>query len=154
MSKTRPIELHIAAIKSGNVDKSNVIGIRKALNAFERKSHGWSLGRTSPDITIEEARAVHELLSEHKPRVVGELHDSGLAMLQSKRYRKQLASVADIIAELDHFALVGYEAIGRHGEYFVPVYRARGTSGRSFPFYVIPWQSGGNGPEIASANYY
>lgn len=155
--KIRPIETHFAAIKSGTVDKTVVIGLRKALNTFSRISAGYSVSKTSPKITDEEVNQIADLLAEHRPRVVGELHESGLALLQGKRYRKQLASVADIIAELDHFALVGFEEIfAHHGRlsFHFPVYRARGKSGRSFPFYVVPWQSGGNGPELANPNYY
>ena len=29
---------HLAAVKSGEITKSNVIGIRKAMNAYERKA--------------------------------------------------------------------------------------------------------------------
>lgn len=155
MSKARPIEKHIAAIQSGSIDKTVVIGLRKAFNTFSRITYRYSVSSTQTQITIGEFETVTDLLAEIKPRVVGELHDSGIAMLQSKRYRKQLERYADIIAEIDHFALVGYEEINANrASYFYPVFRARGKSGRSFPFYVVPWQAGGNGPVIASSNYF
>lgn len=151
MSKIRPIEKHIAAIKAGEVSKTNVIGIRKALNALARTNHNWSNGRTCPHITNDEAVTVSDLLTSLKPRVYGELHDTGKTLLQNKRYRRQLESVAHIIADIESFRLIGYEEMGRYGEYNVPVYRAYDSQGNSFPFYVIPWQSGGKGPEIAES---
>lgn len=59
-----------------------------------------------------------------------------------------------ILAGLSHFKLVGFDTIGRRGDMYTPVYRAYDTQGRSFPFRNIPWQSGGNGPEILSGDYW
>lgn len=141
---------HLDAIRAGEVTKTNVIGLRKTLNAAERISAGYSVSITTPkaaydhDALADMTQALHDL----KPRIVGALHDSGVKMLQSKRYAKQLANYADIIAELDHFRLVGFEMIGSRLMKAFPVYRAYARNGTSFAFYVIPWQSGGNGPEI------
>lgn len=154
MVKKDPIAQHVAAIAAGEITKTNVIGMRKAINTATRLSQGWSVSRTAPAVTTEDANRLEDLLSEHKPRVTGELHESGIKQLQAKRYRRQLESVADIVTDLDHFRLVGYDCRGRHGEYAVPVYRAYSRDGKSFPFVNVPWQSGGNGPEIVSANYW
>lgn len=153
MAKLSAFETHIAAIASGTVTKTNVIGLRKSLNGYERIRSGWSQNRIAP-ITAEQAEQVTDMLADIKPRVAGELHDSGKAMLQNKRYRKQLANAASIIADIDHFRLVGYDYIGNRGDNAIPVYRAYDTKGASFPFRVIPWQSGGTGPEIVSSNYW
>lgn len=153
MTKLSAFETHIAAIMAGTVTKTNVIGLKKSLNNFGRVSRGWSPNRVAT-ISPEQAEQVADLLADVKPRVTGELHDTGKALLQSKRYRKQLASVADIIADIDHFKLVGFDFIGRQMEYAIPVYHAYDTKGKSFPFEVIPWQSGGNGPTIVSSNYW
>ncbi len=151
---SKAFETHKAAILAGEVSKTNVVGLRKHLNAYERKASGWSVSRTAPEMSFEDCEWLFTALADIKPRVVGKLHDTGKALLQNKRYRKQLASVADIVADLSHFKLVGFDATGRHGEAYTPVYRAYDTQGRSFPFRNIPWQSGGNGPEILSGNYW
>lgn len=140
---------HLAAILAGTVTRSNVIGIRKAINAAERRERGYSVSRTAPRLGGRELAAVEQALTEHEPRVIGELHDSGLKLLQSPRYRKRLESVAEIVANLESFHLVSFDRtqLDGHGANAVPVYRARGA-GRSFLFRNIAWQSGGNGPEI------
>lgn len=152
-AKLTAFETHIAAIASGTVTKTNVIGIRKSLNGYERIRQGWSPNRIAP-ITEDDVEQVETLLADIKPRVAGELHDSGKAMLQNKRYRRQLESVSEIVSDIDHFRLVGYDYIGKYNDNAIPVYRAYDTKGASFPFRVIPWQSGGNGPEIVSGNYW
>jgi len=155
MAKKSRFDEHKAAILLGEVTKTNVTGLKKALNAFERVDRGYSTSRTTPHITtVERDELLDNLLPNKRPRVVGELHDSGVAVLTSKRYAKQLAPVADIIADLDHFRLVGFDFIGRYGMYAQPVYRAYDTKGNSFPFTTVAWQSGGNGPEIMSGNYW
>lgn len=138
---------HMAAIKSGKITKTNVIGLRKILNADARRVNGWSASSTSPKYTRDEVIALENALERHKPRVTGELHNTGLALLQSRRYRKRLADVQGIIDKLDSFRLVRFDRIGNRDENAVPVYRA--CAGRKFfTFRNIPWQSGGNGPEI------
>jgi len=140
---------HLDAIVSGRVDKTNVIGMRKAINLAERKSGGWSVPKHAP--TLAQTFVLEEALAVHEPTVMGELHDTGLALLRSRRYAKRLAPVADIIhGSHVAFRLVRYDRIGRHDEYAVPVYRCVGF-GKSFLFRNIPWQSGGNGPEILEA---
>jgi hypothetical protein len=141
---------HMAAIKSGTITKTNVIGLRKILNASKRRYLGYSVSSTAPNYTPAEVDALENALERHKPRVTGELHASGLKLLQSPRYRKRLADVQAIIAKLDSFRLVRFDRIGNREENAVPVYKA--CAGRkSFTFRNIPWQSGGNGPEIVEA---
>lgn len=45
---------HLAAVQSGTVAKSNVIGIRKAYNAGSRAADGLSNGITAPDWSREQ----------------------------------------------------------------------------------------------------
>jgi hypothetical protein len=140
---------HLDAIKSGTVTKTNVIGLRKALNAVEREYQGWRTGHTSPKVTGAETEAALEALQEHRPIVTGELHETGLEQLQNRRYRRQLEGVADIIPNVARFRLVDFEMFGRRGDYAVPVYRAETEDGKpGFRFINIPWQSGGKGPEV------
>lgn len=87
-------------------------------------------------------------IEAHQPAAVGELHKSGLAVLASKRNRRNLERVADIVPDVVMFRLVDYELDGRAGDYFVPIWRAFTADGRFFDFHNIPWQSGGNGPEV------
>lgn len=141
---------HLIAIRSARVEKTNIIGIRKALNAYERKACGYSVSRTAPKITADEVTQIERALADIEPRVVGELRDSGIKQLRNRRYAKRLASVLDIVNSDDlQFHLVAFDRLGTHGLCATPVYRAVGHQpGRSFLFRNVPWQSGGNGPEV------
>ena len=143
---------HLEAILAGEVTKTNVTGIRKAINAMERRREGYSTSRTSPRLTPDDVFAIEQALAEHEPVVVGELHETGLKLLRSPRYAKRLAQVKAIVdSPALHFKLVAFDRIGPRGEYAVPVYRAhRGDA--SFLFRNIPWQSGGDGPEVLEVN--
>lgn len=148
--KLSALQRHMATIKTGEITKTEVIGIRKAMNAYELDiSRHWK-----SDIDNKELTRCLELLAEVKPLVKGDLHDSGKELLQRKRYRRHLESVAEIVEDISHFRLVGYEQRGQHVLKAFPVYRCYNHKGKSFPFYVVPWQSGGNGPVIASYNHY
>jgi hypothetical protein len=139
---------HIDAIASGNVTKTNIIGLRKAINAMSRRRSNISVSVTSPKATDDDIYLALAMIDRDHPKVTGELHDSGIKLLQSKRYAKRLAAYADIIEWPSHFELCGFDQLGRYGDHSVPVYRLVGQNGGSFRFRNIPWQSGGNGPEI------
>lgn len=140
---------HLDAIRAGKITRSNIIGMRKAFNAYERKDRGYSVSVTASQMTFDEYDQATQAIGFHKPRVIGELHEGGLKVLRSKRYAKRLAPVADIIAGRLHFRLIGFEWLDN--THCVPVYQAiDGASGRSFKFRNVPWQSGGQGPEILS----
>lgn len=139
---------HLDAIKSGYVTRTNVIGLRKALNSLARIDAGFSVGTTAPKVPKADVWEALHTIDRDNPRVTGELHDSGLKTLRNKRYAKRLAPYADLIQWPSHFELCGFEPIGRYGQYHVPIYRLVGQNGGSFKFINIPWQSGGNGPEI------
>lgn len=141
---------HLADIKAGTVTKTNVIGIRKALNAASRTDNNWSNGCTSPRLTWIELDVILSALHSDQPIVTGELHETGVAQLTSKRYRKQLSEFADVIADIDHFRLVAFEPIDPRETHWTPIYRCIGANGHSFAFRNVPWQSGGNGPEIVT----
>lgn len=130
----------MAAIEAGAVTKTNVIGIRKAINHVERLRHGWSGNRSN--VTAEEADTIEAALKAREPRVAGELFLSGLDILESPRWRDRFTgNERDIIEDLDVIKLVRFDRFGRNGEYSVPVYRALGRSGDSFLYRNIPWQS-------------
>lgn len=138
---------HLAAVKSGEISKSNVVGIRKALNAGLRADDGLSNSCTSPEWSDQERYEIDLALREFRPRVVGELHDSGLKLLHSRRYAKRLAWQASRIVRIDHFRLCWFSAIDCL--HVAPVYEACALSGSPmFRFRNIAWQSGGDGPEI------
>lgn len=130
------MQRHLAAIESGNVTKTNVIGIRKGLNHVTRLARGWSGNRSSA--TADEVRACLDALERCKPLVRGELHASGVRLLTDKRYRKRLEPVADKVAALHGFRLVGYQETADCQ--FTPIYEAVGTAG-AFRFYSVPWQT-------------
>lgn len=128
---------HLAAIESGMVTKTNVIGIRKALNSEWRVHRGYSPNRIK--LAGEELRETMAALHMVRPRVTGELDESGKRLLRSPRYRKRLESVRAIIDNLDHFQLVRFDDIGRG--HHIPVYRAVSRQGNGFLFRNVPWQS-------------
>lgn len=150
------VEKHLAAINSGLVTKTNVIGLRKLINGLERMNAGWSV---SPAFarSVDEfcALDVEEILELRKPHVGGELKDTGIDLLRSKRYRKRLERVQPIIGNIRSFQLVRFDRIGRRGEYAVPVYRCNAWDNLDgfFDFRNIPWQSGGKGPEIWNTRF-
>lgn len=147
-------ERHLKAIAHGAVTRSHVIGIRKALNHVGRLRAGWSGNRSN--VTPAEADAIEAALERRQPLVIGELHDSGLALLRSKRYAKRLANYADVIANLKAFHLVRFDEL-RAG-HVVPVYRATAGGENYFYFRNIPWQSAWSlgeesGPTIVQGSY-
>jgi hypothetical protein len=149
---SKAIAAHLAAIESGNVTKTNVIGIRKALNAAWRISRGYDGGRSNA--TPQDAAALLEALEKRRPIVRYKLHESGVRLITGKRYAKRLAPVADKIAALMGFSLVGFEDVGRG--HHIPIYEAWGYAGK-FLFRVIPWQAADalgleSGPVILESN--
>lgn len=130
---------HLAAIEAGEVTKSNIIGIRKILNHVARIRNGYSGNRSNA--TPADADSLCAAIWQHRPRIAGEMHESGLKLLRSKRYAKRLAPVADIIAALDHFELVAFPHYDSGYFYTAPIYRAVAMDGRGFNFRNLPWQA-------------
>jgi hypothetical protein len=145
------MQSHLAAIESGNVTKTNVIGLRKALNHVARLEAGLSGNRCNA--TADEVRAAVAALKRLEPLVRGELHASGVRLITSPRWRKRFnAAESAVIASLHGFRLVRFDFIDSYQ--VTPVYRACGESG-SFLFRNIPWQTahyGGHesGPEVVT----
>lgn len=149
-------EKHLAAINRGEVTRSNIIGMRKAFNAWDRASRGYSVSRTSPAITTAQADAAFMAMSERQPTVTGELHESGLKVLRNPRYRSRWTERQQgIIDRLDHFKLIRFDWIGSRQAHCVPVFKAVDATGQSFAFRNIPWQSAWSlgeedGPRVVS----
>lgn len=150
----RTAQKHLDAIRSGTVDRSNVIGLRKLINASERKARGWYTGATASAVPLDDLWTLEDALDQHRPTVTGELDASGRKLLASPRYRKRFSEAQrEAITRIDHFRLVRFDRIGLNGVHCVPVYEvwapdARGFMGYAFTFRNVPWQSGGDGPEI------
>jgi len=149
---TETAKRHLAAINAGEVNRTNIIGLRKLINASERKAQGWSIGVTASAIDMDSLDAIETAISERLPLVTGELVQTGIALLTNKRYARQLSYVGDKVHQVAQFRLARFDRLGRYGVHSVPVYRAYdSTGGYLFTFRNIPWQSGGNGPEILGA---
>ncbi len=138
---------HLKAIMAGEVTKSNVIGLRKAYNANARRERRLSTSRTCPKLSADELDAITIALRERQPTVTGELHESGLKLLQSRRYAKRLGDMSGV----EEFRLAGFDWID--DLHVCPIYYAigkddRGFTGHILTFRNVAWQSGGNGPEI------
>lgn len=147
----KTIARHKAAVIAGRIEKTNVIGIRKALNEMERN-------RSNPAELIDALFDLTEAIAEHCPTVAGELHDSGLKVLRNPRYAKRWndAQRAIINYPLVKFRLVRFDNIGPRGAHVVPVYRVIGDERMgAFTFRNIPWQSAWSlgeedGPRVVS----
>jgi hypothetical protein len=145
---------HLRAVKSGTVEKTNIIGMRKLLNGAARRAAGLSTGMTTPLGTEEQAQQLLSAIHDREPRIAGELHESGLAVLRNRRYAKRWTEEQrEIIEALDHFQLLTFDRFGRYDQHAYPVYRAVAKNGESFAFRNIPWQSGGNGPQVVYHPY-
>lgn len=138
------IQNHMDALRSGMITKTNVIGMRKAINHVERVTHGWSGNRSNA--TPREVSLMLELLDKARPIVKGELHDSGLKLLRSPRYKKRMDGAH--VERIAYFRLIRFDMLGDRGQYATPVYQAIREDGSAFCFRNIPWQSGGDGPEF------
>lgn len=145
----RTAQKHLTAIRAGSVDRSNVIGLRKLINASGRKARGYSVSATACTVDFDDLDLIVSELDKFRPIVRGELHETGLKLLQSPRYAKRLECVRDVIEKITHFRLLRFD---EEGQTLVPVYQAC-TGSRSFVFRNIPWQSGGNGPEIQGREF-
>lgn len=136
---------HLAAIQAGEVTGTIIRGIRKAINADNRRRSGWSVGRTAPSLQGKALENVRRAILDRAPVVVGEMHAGGLKVLRNKKYAKRLAPVSDIVNNLVRFRLVDFwEDRG----ITTPIYRAEAANGCSFDFHNIAWQSGGDGPKV------
>lgn len=128
----KSIARHLAAVQSGTVEKTNVIGMKKAVNDMERG--GWPAPMIDAQFELERA------IAERRPTVAGALHDSGLKVLRNPRYAKRWNEKQQgIINRLHHFELIRFDRVGRR--YSVPVYKAVDVTGQSFAFRNIPWQT-------------
>lgn len=133
---------HARAIEAGEVTKTNVIGLRKAIGADNRRRNGWSVSHTAPKLRGVELSKTLGRLTVVQPRVTGELVESGRKVLTDRRYRKRLAAAGalDIVESgIAGFRLVDFWTEGDAGPY--PVYEAEGCNGRAFSFYHVPWQA-------------
>lgn len=152
MNKTA--QKHINAIRSGSVDRSNVIGLRKLINASERKGQGFSVSSTACVIDGDEMSDLFDALDEFRPIVTGDLHETGLTLLRSPRYAKRLQWQQTHIARIHAFRLIRFDQLGARGLQCVPVYRCEDAAGSHlFTFRNISWQSGGEGPEIQGRDF-
>lgn len=133
---------HLAAIASGKITRSNIIGMRKGFNAWERASRGYSTSRTNPGFTNLEADDLTLAIDKHHPTATGELHDGGLIVLRNPRYAKRWSAFEQrIIDGACRFDLIRFDWIGSRGAQCVPVYRVIARDGEAFAFRNIPWQS-------------
>lgn len=132
---------HLAAIRAGRVTRSNIIGIRKALNALARVQRGYSIGQTAPRAATDGTALEYEPAIEcYQPLVTGELLLTGITLLESPRWRSRWSDAErEIIADIDTIRLTRFDWINEL--HCVPVYRVTGCNGDSFLYRNIPWQT-------------
>lgn len=137
---------HLNAIRRGHVTKTNVTGIRKALNADYRRQRGYSVSRSAPKLQGAELASLMQELRNMRPTVTGDLDQSGFTLLRSQRWHKRWNDTQhSIIDNLESFRL--WDFMQAEDGLFHPIFQAVASNG-AFTFYNIPWQSGGTGPEI------
>lgn len=145
---------HLDAINAGRVFADNVAGLRKLINASERKARRWSIGATACAVSLDELAEIEEAIGERHPRVEGALHMTGRDILKNPRYAKRWGDhERAVIENFSHFRLVRFDRICTNGIHCVPVYAVHSRAGGVFYFRNIPWQSGGDGPEIVGEDY-
>ncbi len=135
----KAIARHRAAVEFGAVDKTNVIGIRKAINAMEIAS---VRRETVPVAEIDAIFELEQAIVERHPTVTGELHETGLGVLRNPRYAKRWTDAQR--ATIDgacRFDLIRFDRIGHSRWQAVPVYHVIARDGSSFAFRNIAWQS-------------
>lgn len=148
---------HIDQIRNKRmVTESNIIGIKKALNAFSRMEPGFSVSCTAPKVTADDVTMIFDVMGSHRPKVNGALFEKGKKYL-FKYYKTAKgtirancpfsASQQAILDDLKEFRLVSFETISSgYINHHYPIYAAIDSKGNRFYYYAIPWQSGGNGP--------
>lgn len=149
------LQKHMAAIMAGQVTRTNVIGIRKALNARGRIARGYFVSISAPIVGPGDCAKLLDALRVYRPQVTGELAESVRRVLQNPRYAKRWSDAQrHAIENLESFRLVDFEDFGTHGlPAFVPIYDViarypTGFLGYAFTFRKRAWQSGGDGPEV------
>jgi hypothetical protein len=132
---------HLADIRAGRVDRGNIIGIRKGLNALARYARGYSIGTTAPRAATDgTAQQYESAIERYQPFVTGELLISGFALLESPRWRNRFNTLErETIADIDTIRLARFDWIDPL--HCVPVYRVKGCNGHDFLYRNIPWQS-------------
>lgn len=143
---SKTFERHIKAIHDNAVTATNVIGLRKIFNAQSRRDRGYR-DNVNPKIEPQEVEVLAQALWRFTPTVRGKLHTTGLDRLLDPRYARRWSErERAIIADLDHFRLVGFHQWD--GRSYTPIYRAYSRRGDSFAYIHPSWQSGGRGPEV------
>jgi hypothetical protein len=76
----KSIARHMAAVQSGKVEKTNIIGIRKAINAIEQRDE-------SSAAMIDAVFELECAIRKYHPTVAGALHDSGPRCFETNAMR-------------------------------------------------------------------
>lgn len=132
---------HLAAINSGRIDRTNIIGLRKAFNAFEKSRH-WGGSWQAPKMTADQYSAAEKAIAARQPVAVGELREGGLKVLRNPRYRNRWSERQQAIIDAPdlRFELARFDWL--NAVHCVPVFRAVSAKlGQSFTFRNIPWQT-------------
>jgi hypothetical protein len=135
---------YMAALATGSVGESFVRGLKKALNASDRRECGYSVSSTAPKITASELNAILASIANNPPRIEPVQEAKGLKWLRSRKVQRELGErERRIVAEFDHFTLSDmYDAGSNSVAFMIPVYTVHATDGYSFTYYAGSWQSG------------
>jgi hypothetical protein len=140
---------HMMAIANKQIERTNIIGMRKMINASLRADHGLSTSRCSTVVPMSDIDSLYRAIYHSCPIVLGELHDSGVKLLQDRRYKSRWTPAQQFtIDRIAQFQLVNWYNFDRF--HVTPVYRVIGFDGAPFDFHNLAWQSGGNGPKVVS----
>jgi hypothetical protein len=140
---------HMTAIADKRIERTNIIGMRKMINVSLRADYGLSNSPMATVVPISDIDSLYQAIYNNRPTVLGELHDSGVKLLQNRRYKNRWTSAQQFtIDRIAQFQLVDWFSVGRF--HVTPVYRVIGFDGVPFDFHNLSWQSGGNGPTVVS----
>lgn len=134
----------VAAYETGEIGETFIRGFRMALHAADRREQGYSVGSTSPGMTVAQGNQLMAAIATKPPRIDAKQSAKGLAWLQSRKVQRALgARERDIVANFDHFTLADMIDTSRTSvAFYVPVYCVHAKDGRTFAYYVGSWQSG------------
>lgn len=149
-SATKTFEKHWHAITARKVvSRSNIIGIRKALNNAARWEAGWSCNKGMID--PERAAQLLSAVYRHIPAVDGQQLAFGRAYLRKPRNMRKLTDYQRDIVTSDAPLIFLVDYLEGPNRTFRPVFRVeRLYGGGHFCYTVTPWQAGGDGLEVVS----
>lgn len=141
MNKT--FDRHMATLRAGEVGESFIRGVTRAMNNADRRTKGLSVSKAFSGMSHGELAIIRKYTAEQKPRIEPKQSEKGLTWLRSRKVQNELGErERRIVADFDHFNLIGYKNAGNDLAFMIPIYRVTDKHGNQFDYYTGSWQSG------------